>query len=75
MKILALVNEHLNMDVVIGFLQCFPCLEKLYIKVTKPTLQLDVNSFVTCCCFTCYKALACQCVYVCFTFTDNIGGV
>nr|XP_034583016.1 putative F-box/LRR-repeat protein At3g28410 [Setaria viridis]TKW30138.1 hypothetical protein SEVIR_2G015300v2 [Setaria viridis] len=31
-KILALVNGHPSMDVVIGFLQCFPCLEKLYIK-------------------------------------------
>ncbi|CAL5077775.1 unnamed protein product [Urochloa decumbens] len=33
-KILALVNEHLSLDVAIKFLQCFSCLEKLYVKTT-----------------------------------------
>ncbi|CAL5034433.1 unnamed protein product [Urochloa decumbens] len=31
-KILALFNEHLSLDMVINFMKCFPCLEKLYIK-------------------------------------------
>ncbi|CAL5034436.1 unnamed protein product [Urochloa decumbens] len=31
-KILALQNEHISLDVVINFMKCFPCLEKLYIK-------------------------------------------
>ncbi|CAL4992137.1 unnamed protein product [Urochloa decumbens] len=33
-KILALVNWHLRLDVVINFLKCFPCLEKLCVKTT-----------------------------------------
>ncbi|CAO1939352.1 unnamed protein product [Urochloa humidicola] len=31
-KILALQNEQISLDVVINFMKCFPCLEKLYIK-------------------------------------------
>jgi hypothetical protein len=32
-KILAVNTHALSLDVVIGLLRCFPCLEKLYIKV------------------------------------------
>ncbi|CAO1939949.1 unnamed protein product [Urochloa humidicola] len=35
-KILALMNVHLSLDVVINFMKCFPCLEKLYIKTRYP---------------------------------------
>ncbi|KAG2631303.1 hypothetical protein PVAP13_2NG009700, partial [Panicum virgatum] len=35
-KILALLNGHLSLDVVINFMKCFPCLEKLYIKTVFP---------------------------------------
>ncbi|CAN6196702.1 unnamed protein product [Urochloa humidicola] len=35
-KILALMNAHLSLDVVINFMKCFPCLEKLYIKTEYP---------------------------------------
>ncbi|RLN35054.1 hypothetical protein C2845_PM03G18390 [Panicum miliaceum] len=31
-KILALLNMQISLDVVINFMRCFPCLEKLYIK-------------------------------------------
>ncbi|CAN6180937.1 unnamed protein product [Urochloa humidicola] len=31
-KILALQNNQISLDVVINFMKCFPCLEKLYIK-------------------------------------------
>nr|XP_034582847.1 putative FBD-associated F-box protein At5g22720 [Setaria viridis] len=32
-KILALLNMQISLDVVINFMKCFPCLEKLYIKI------------------------------------------
>ncbi|KAL6611276.1 hypothetical protein ACP70R_039204 [Stipagrostis hirtigluma subsp. patula] len=32
-KILAVNSCHINLDMVIGLMKCFPCLEKLYIKV------------------------------------------
>lgn len=38
-KILALLNMQISLDVVINFMKCFPCLEKLYIKVTKSLLH------------------------------------
>ena len=33
-KVLALWLDNLRLDVVINFMKCFPCMEKLYIKVT-----------------------------------------
>ncbi|KAM0917976.1 hypothetical protein ACQ4PT_009358 [Festuca glaucescens] len=33
-KILAFYSDSLSLDVVINFMECFPCLERLYIKVT-----------------------------------------
>ncbi|XP_072147821.1 F-box/FBD/LRR-repeat protein At5g44980 [Setaria viridis] len=32
-KILALLNKEISLDVVINFMKCFPCLEKLYIEI------------------------------------------
>lgn len=37
-NVLALTNVNLSFDAVINLIKCFPCLEKLYIQVTKPTL-------------------------------------
>jgi hypothetical protein len=34
MKILALDTIGTNLDVVVDFLKCFPCLEKLYVLVS-----------------------------------------
>ena len=33
-KVLALRLDNRRLDVVINFMKCFPCVEKLYIKVT-----------------------------------------
>ncbi|CAM0144757.1 unnamed protein product [Urochloa decumbens] len=35
-KNLALLNGHLSLDMVINFMKCFPCLEKLYIETVLP---------------------------------------
>nr|XP_034579022.1 F-box/LRR-repeat protein At3g03360-like [Setaria viridis] len=32
-KILALLNKQISLDVIINFMKCFPCLEKLYIEI------------------------------------------
>lgn len=32
-KVLALRLEYLDLDIVINFMKCFPCMKKLYIKV------------------------------------------
>jgi hypothetical protein len=37
-KVLDFYSENLSLDAVINLIRCFPCLEKLYIQVTKPTL-------------------------------------
>jgi len=39
-KVLALYNNYLSLDVIINFMRCFPCLEKLYIKVTTISASL-----------------------------------
>ena len=44
-KILAITQLDLSLDVVINFLKCFPCLEKLNIQVS--TLFICINYFVT----------------------------
>ena len=31
-RVLALLDSNLSLDVIINFMRCFPCLEKLYIK-------------------------------------------
>jgi len=46
-KILAITQLDLSLDVVINFLKCFPCLEKLYIKVTKLTPSHPIYSLAT----------------------------
>ena len=33
-KILAVKSRHINLDMVLDLMKFFPCLEKLYIKVT-----------------------------------------
>ncbi|CAL5008467.1 unnamed protein product [Urochloa decumbens] len=49
-KVLAL-NTVPTLDVVIGFLQCFPCVEKLYIKAFTPGRFWIVPRYVTLECF------------------------
>jgi len=39
-RVLALLNSNLSLDVIINFMRCFPCLEKLYIKVTTISASL-----------------------------------
>ena len=46
-KILPITQLDLSLDVVINFLKCFPCLEKLYIKVTKLTPSHPIYSLAT----------------------------
>lgn len=38
-KVLALVNMHLSLDVVVNIMDCFPFLETLHIKVTTSALH------------------------------------
>ena len=39
-RVLALLDSNLSLDVIINFMRCFPCLEKLYIKVTTISASL-----------------------------------
>jgi hypothetical protein len=45
-KILALKSLYIKLDTVIGLMKCFPCLEKLYIKVKFSSLT--VLELLTC---------------------------
>ncbi|CAL5077776.1 unnamed protein product [Urochloa decumbens] len=47
-KILALQNEQISLDVVINFMKCFPCLVKLYIKMagSKNGWSREYHNFV-----------------------------
>ncbi|KAG2632956.1 hypothetical protein PVAP13_2NG133506 [Panicum virgatum] len=38
-KVLALYNNYLSLDVIINFMRCFPCLEKLYIKTNAAGME------------------------------------
>ena len=44
-KVLALRLDKLRLDVVINFMKCFPCMEKLYIKVAIPFVCYSVSNF------------------------------
>jgi len=38
-RVLALLNSNLSLDVIINFMRCFPCLEKLYIKTNTSGME------------------------------------
>ena len=43
-KVLALRLDNRRLDVVINFMKCFPCMEKLYIKVAIPFVCCSVSN-------------------------------
>ena len=53
-RVLALLNSNLSLDVIINFMRCFPCLEKLYIEVTVHHLQFIVFDYWPTPCWSTY---------------------